>query len=232
MSELSIVETDILAVLDVDRTTIDSEAFAHAIGDLAVNRFGVSVDYLATERKEAESIPGQSFNVVSCIQKVLAEGYSDFESEFLDLYGQRDLFTYPDVPLAVEVLESAHIPIMSMTHGVYLDQRLKILTSATLRRFPFQVIDAPNKGQVIVASRNEDRYIIGDINSDSLFAAKCIGLADDKIQNFVGIEEGMRIIPFHMVGRARTSTDVELTIVPRSVQSLFEVADYLASAVQ
>ena len=143
MSELSVVETDILAVLDVDRTTIDSEAFAYAIGELAVSSFGISTEYLISERKAAELIPGRSFNIVSSIQKVLAEDYTDFESKFLDLYGQRDLFTYPDVPLAVEVLENANIPIMSMTHGVYLDQRLKILTSTTLRRFPFQVIDAP-----------------------------------------------------------------------------------------
>ena len=229
MSELSVIETDILAVFDVDRTTIDSEAFASAIGNLAVNNFGISVDYLAEERKRAESISGQSFNVVSCIKKALREEYSDFEARFLDLYGQQDLFTYPDVQLAVQVLRDANIPIMSMTHGVYLDQRLKILTSATLSRFPFQVIDEPNKGQIIAESYFEGRYIMGDINSGYLYAASRVGLTDDKLQNFVGIDDSMQIMPFHMAGRARTNTDVKLKVRPQTVHSLFEVAEYLVS---
>lgn len=221
------VETDMLVLLDIDRTSFDTDAFAHAVGDLAVNSFGISREYIAQARHEAEAVPGRSFNIVSCIHRALNGEYRTFEQALLAGY-EADAFTHPDALDGLQTLAAADIPVMAMTHGVELDQNLKLATSPSLGQLPVRVIEAPNKGEILKYARGDDgRYrLTAQIGGERVeYVASWIAIADDKLENFAALEPGMHVIPFYLPGRSRTRADIELKLALVEVTDLRQVAD-------
>lgn len=191
-----------LAVIDLDRTLIDTEQISRAFAR-AVSEYGhYDAEQLDVLKHKAQDT-SQSFHPYIFIRNVLTANdpsagevqLKEVEERFYELAATdyRDKLLYSDALPFLKRLAAEQIPTLIMTYGYSEWQQIK-LRAVGLDVWPHIITADVGKGSSIASWRNKDgQYIPPDMQNPQFFAGNTVltrvALVDDKGPSFRGLPD-------------------------------------------